>query len=131
VANRKARASASAQEADRRGKWDYTLQRRVVPGLEGVDGLRLQLPDEWTAEPVDPICHQWANYRAWRSTVLFLIDQIDKGEETDEDSIRSAWEAAEVAGEVWRPYATVEPFAHRAGLDCVCWGCLYDKLEGL
>jgi hypothetical protein len=79
----------------------------------------------------DPV-HQFAAYRAWRSTALFLADQLRYADNGAAEQLKAnAWSAAGEAGAIWRPWSTVEPFKHTGEAGCICWVCLYDKLEQL
>ncbi len=74
--------------------------------------------------------HQFALYRAWRSTALFFFGQRHAAVNGEAKDLEAAiWYNVNKAGEVWRAWATVEPFKHTV-LNCVCWECLFGQVGG-
>ena len=74
--------------------------------------------------------YQFALYRAWRSTALFFFGQRHAAVNGEAGELQEAiWYNVNKAGEVWRAWATVEPFKH-TGFNCVCWECLFSQVGG-
>jgi hypothetical protein len=116
-----------ATKRTRQSEWDGEIKPAApwANTTPGAAGRALELPEGWTVEPVEPVEYDFAVYRAWRNTAMYLLEQFKKTGEY----LEGVWEAVNAAGEIWRPHSTLEPFSHRAdGLDCVCLYCLIDNI---
>lgn len=67
-----------------------------------------------------------ATYRAWRSTVIFLVGLQPSDDWSESDRIEAAWSAFSSAATYWS--AADPEIGHGGGGGCPCLDCLMEKI---